>query len=80
MIRRRGASGTEPRFKAQIMDRQAVERTLVRISHQIVEKNHGVEGLCLEAPGRRENTMLATQQTWTRIPGQQLSIYVTLGQ
>ena len=29
------------------MDRQAVERTLVRISHQIVEKNHGVEGLCL---------------------------------
>lgn len=29
------------------MDRQALERTLVRISHQIVEKNHGVEGLCL---------------------------------
>ena len=43
----RGACGTELRFKAQIMDRQAVERTLVRISHQIIEKNHGVDGLCL---------------------------------
>ncbi len=37
----------ELKFKAQIMDRQAVERTLVRISHQIIEKNHGVENLCL---------------------------------
>ena len=34
-------------FKAQIMDQQAVERTLVRISHQILEKNHGVSDLCL---------------------------------
>ena len=37
-------------------------------------------GTSEEAPGRRENTMFAMQQTWTRIPGQQLSIYVTLGQ
>lgn len=34
-------------FKTQIMDRAAVERTLVRIAHQIVEKNDGTEGLCL---------------------------------
>ena len=34
-------------FKAQIMDEAAVERTLVRIAHQIVEKNHGTENLCL---------------------------------
>lgn len=34
-------------FKTQIMDRAAVERTLVRIAHQIVEKNNGTEGLCL---------------------------------
>ena len=34
-------------FKAQIMDEAAVERTLVRIAHQIIEKNHGTEGLCL---------------------------------
>ena len=35
------------KFKAQIMDAQGVERTLVRIAHQIIEKNHGVDGLCL---------------------------------
>ena len=34
-------------FKAQIMDEAAVERTLVRIAHQIVEKNRGTENLCL---------------------------------
>jgi len=34
-------------FKAQIMDEAALERTLVRIAHQIVEKNRGTENLCL---------------------------------
>ena len=34
-------------FKAQIMDEAAVDRTLVRIAHQIIEKNHGVQNLCL---------------------------------
>ena len=34
-------------YKAQIMDEAAVERTLIRIAHQIVEKNHGTENLCL---------------------------------
>ncbi|MGM9522536.1 MAG: bifunctional pyr operon transcriptional regulator/uracil phosphoribosyltransferase PyrR [Oscillospiraceae bacterium] len=29
------------------MDKDSVERTLVRISHQIIEKNHGVGGVCL---------------------------------
>ena len=33
--------------KAQIMDEAAVERTLVRIAHQIIEKNHGTDGLSL---------------------------------
>jgi len=37
----------ELKFKAQIMDQQSFERTLVRISHQIIEKNHGVDNLCL---------------------------------
>ena len=37
----------ELKFKAQIMDAASVERTLVRISHQIIEKNRGVEGLRL---------------------------------
>lgn len=37
----------EPKFKARIMDKPSFERTLVRIAHQIAEKNHGVENLCL---------------------------------
>ena len=35
------------KFKAQIMDEAAVERTLIRIAHQIIEKNDGTDGLCL---------------------------------
>ena len=34
-------------FKAQIMDEAAVDRTLVRIAHQIIEKNRGTDDLCL---------------------------------
>ncbi len=34
-------------FKHEIMDRAAVERALVRIAHQIIEKDKGTEGLCL---------------------------------
>ncbi len=34
-------------FKARIMDETALERTLVRIAHQIIEKNHGTDELCL---------------------------------
>ncbi|HBR02461.1 MAG TPA: bifunctional pyr operon transcriptional regulator/uracil phosphoribosyltransferase PyrR [Ruminiclostridium sp.] len=35
------------KLKAQIMDEVAVERAIVRIAHQIIEKNHGVEKLCI---------------------------------
>ncbi len=34
-------------FKAQLMNERDVERVLVRLAHQIVEKNHGTDGLCL---------------------------------
>lgn len=34
-------------FKARVMDQPAFERTLVRIAHQIIEKNSGAENLCL---------------------------------
>ena len=34
-------------FKAQIMDEAAIDRTLVSIAHQIIEKNGGTDGLCL---------------------------------
>ena len=35
------------KFKAQIMNEDDVNRILVRMSHQIIEKNHGTENLCL---------------------------------
>lgn len=35
------------KFKAQIMDQVSFERTLVRISHQIIERNHGIDNVCL---------------------------------
>ena len=35
------------KFKAQVMTQQDVERTLIRLAHQIVEKNHGIENVCL---------------------------------
>lgn len=34
-------------FKAQIMNEQDVERAITRIAHQIIEKNHGTEDLCI---------------------------------
>ncbi len=33
--------------KAKILDKEAVSRALVRIAHEIIEKNKGTEGLCL---------------------------------
>ncbi len=40
-------SSLELSLKAVIMDEPALERALVRIAHQIIEKNHGTENLCL---------------------------------
>lgn len=34
-------------FKAELMDADSVERALIRISHQILENNHGTDNLCL---------------------------------
>lgn len=34
-------------FRSRLMTEADVDRALLRISHQIVEKNHGTEGLCL---------------------------------
>lgn len=35
------------KFKAEIMDEVAIERALIRISHQIIEKNQGTDNICL---------------------------------
>lgn len=40
-------------FKAELMDGIAMRRALVRISHEIVEKNKGTEDLCLIGIRRR---------------------------
>ena len=35
------------KLKAQIMDESAVERAIIRIAHQILEKNQGTDNLCI---------------------------------
>ncbi len=45
--------GFELREKAKIMDESAMARALVRISHEIVERNSGTEGLVLVGIHRR---------------------------
>ena len=33
--------------KAKILDKEGINRTIMRIAHEIIEKNKGTEGLCL---------------------------------
>lgn len=40
-------------FKAEIMDGTGVNRALIRISHEIIEKNKGCDDLCLVGIKRR---------------------------
>ena len=40
-------------FKTKIMDADAVSRALKRISHEIIEKNHGCDELCIIGIRRR---------------------------
>ena len=37
----------EPRIKSRILDEAAVGRALMRITHEILERNHGTDNLCL---------------------------------
>ncbi len=34
-------------FRAELMDKPAVERALVRIAHQVLERNKSTDGICL---------------------------------
>jgi pyrimidine operon attenuation protein/uracil phosphoribosyltransferase len=36
-----------PQEKARILDKETIKRSLTRIAHEILEKNKGVEGLCV---------------------------------
>ena len=40
-------------FKAHLMDEAQLRRSVARISHEIIEKNNGVDGLCLLGIRRR---------------------------
>lgn len=42
-----------PEFKALLMDEAAVSRALKRISHEILERNHGCRDVCLVGIDRR---------------------------
>ena len=44
-IKRNAVHKTALRQKAQLMSASEIERTLVRLAHEILEKNSGVEGL-----------------------------------
>ena len=46
-------SPTALREKAQLMSASEIERTLVRLAHQIIERNNGTEGLVLVGIKRR---------------------------
>lgn len=47
------------KLKAQLMDEAAMRRTLMRIAHEIVEKNQGTEHLCLVGVRRRGESLAA---------------------
>lgn len=47
------SQSVEIREKAQLMSASEVERTLIRLAHQILEKNNGVEELALVGIRRR---------------------------
>ena len=40
-------------YKSKIMDEQAVSRSMARITHEIIEKNRGVDDICLLGIKRR---------------------------
>ncbi len=42
-----GGIAVELKCKAKVMDAAAIDRTLVRIAHEILEKNDGTDDLCL---------------------------------
>ena len=46
--------------KAEIMDRNAVNRALTRISHEIIERNKGIEGLFIIGIRRRGVSLAKT--------------------
>ena len=64
-------------FKSELMDKDAVLRSLRRISHEIVEKNKGVENLCLVGILRRGVPMAEIiAENIKRIEGAEINVGV----
>lgn len=57
--RERMVAVTGENIKAQIMDEAAIRRAQSRIAHEIIEKNQGMDGVCLIGIQRR-GVVLAT--------------------
>ena len=53
MITEGGFSGMTTAVKSQLMDADAMRRALIRITHEIIERNSGTDGLCLVGIRRR---------------------------
>jgi len=49
-------------LKSVIMDEAAIRRSMTRITHEIIEKNNGIEGLCLLGIRRRGVPLAAMLQ------------------
>ena len=52
-VKKNAVRTTALRQKAQLMSATEIERTLVRLAHEILEKNHGLDGLGLVGIRRR---------------------------
>lgn len=64
-------------FKSELMDKDAVLRSLRRISHEIVEKNKGVDNLCLVGILRRGVPMAEIiAENIKRIEGAEINVGV----
>ena len=49
-------------FKAKLLSEDDIGRTLVRMAHQIIEKNHGTDGICLLAAFRLRSALRKTSK------------------
>ena len=58
-------------FKAKLLSEDDIGRTLVRMAHQIIEKNHGTDGICLVGIRLAENI---ERITGAKIPVGELDI------
>ena len=63
------------RLKSVLMDEQALRRSMARITHEIIEKNNGLEGLVLLGIRRRGLSLAAMlQENMARFEGKRVPL------